>query len=247
MKLNKLAVLGGGLVILLSLLVVGCKGMGGGDTESLTVDTNKEKRWQGTNSSTTEFVRYYKQFGSSDKVTEATIEITAQYPENGWSGFVFGLEKNAQDKTKSDFYVLGIKTSNTVPHYYLSKFEGVNPDEVAASKATTLPGETEIIRPDPIPEAEKIVASKSPLKVCVKFVLEEGQNGTKQYKLMAGPRAETLYNVGDPIPTAAAGCGIGAYGQLTKAKTEGTAIVADTTIKVLSSKPTNLLAAEDAE
>ena len=132
-----------------------------------------------------------------------------------------------------------------MPHYYLSKFEGVNPDEVAASKATTLTGETEIIKTTRVPDG--IVASTSPLKVCVKFVLEEGPNGTKQYKLMAGPRAETLHDVGEPIPTAAAGCGIGAYGQLTKAKEEGTAIVSDTTIKVLSSKPTNLLAAEDAE
>ncbi|MBQ8385793.1 MAG: hypothetical protein IJX45_11215 [Spirochaetaceae bacterium] len=244
MKLNNLVMRGGVLVVLLSLLVVGCKGMGGGDTESLTVDTNKEKRWEGKNTSTTEYVRYYKQFGSSDKVTEATIEITAQYPENGWSGFVFGLEKNAQDNTKSDFYVLGIKTSNKVPYYYLSKFEGVNPDEVAASKATTLPGETEIIRSTRVPEG--IVASTSPLKVYVKFTLEKGESGNS-YKLMAGSREATLFDIGEPILTRATGCGIGAYGQLTTAKTEGTAIVSDTTIKVLSSKPSNLLAAEDAE
>jgi len=220
--------------------------MGGGDTESLTVDTNKEKRWEGKNTSTTEYVRYYKQFGSSDKVTEATIEITAQYPENGWSGFVFGLEKNARDNTKSDFYVLGLKTSNKVPYYYLSKFEGVNPDEVAASKEQTLSGEEVIVDVSPIPNAEDVVASTAPLKVYVKFTLEKGES-ENSYKLMVGPRAETLFDMGEPIPTDATGCGIGAYGQLTTAKTEGTAIVSDTTIKVLSSKPSNLLAAEDAE
>ena len=232
---------------MLSMLVVGCKGLGGGDTESLTVDTNKEKRWEGKNTSTTEYVRYYKQFGTSKKVTEAIVEITAQYPENGWSGFVFGLEENADDKTKSDFYVLAVKTSNNVPFYYLSKFTGVNPEDVAASKDKTLTGENEIIPVTQVPSGLGITGSK-PLKVCVKFILEEGENGQNQYKLMAGPRAETLYDVSEEgIPTNAKGCGIGAYGQLTTAKTEGTAIISDTTIKVLSSNPSNLLAAEDAE
>jgi hypothetical protein len=246
MKLNKLVMRGGVLVVLLSMLVVGCKGLGGGDTESLTVDTNKEKRWEGKNTSTTEFVRYYKQFGTAKNVTEAVIEISAKYPENGWSGFVFGLEQNATDKTKSDFYVLAIKTSGNKPYYYLSKFTGVNPDDVAASKDQALTGEEEIIPPTLIPE-ELGITGDAPLKAYVSFVLESGDNGTMQYRLMAGPREKTLYDVGEPIPTAATGCGIGAYGQLTTAKTEGTAIVSDTTIKVLSSTPKSLLAAEDAE
>lgn len=243
---RKLGVMGGALLVVLSMVVIGCKGLEGGDTESLTVDTNKEKRWEGKNTSTTEFVRYYSQFGSSNSVTEATVEITANYPENGWSGFVFGLEKNATDNKKSNFYVLAIKISEKKAYYYLSKFTGVVPAEVAASTAQTLPGEEEIVGVTEIPSSLGISAT-SPLKACVKFVLEEGSNGTNQYRLMAGPRAETLYDVGSPIPTAATGCGIGAYGQLTTAKTAGTAIVADTTIKVLSSKPSNLLAAEDAE
>lgn len=246
MNRKKLGVMGGAILVLLSMLVVGCKGLGGGDTESLTVDTNKEKRWEGKNTSTQEYVRYYKQFGTSKKVTEATIEITAKYPENGWSGFVFGLEQNADDKTKSDFYVLAIKTSSNVPYYYLSKFTGVNPEEVAASKDKTLTGETEIIGVTKVPDELGITGS-TPLKAYVKFILEEGKDGKNQYKLLAGPRDVTLYDVGDPIPTTATGCGIGAYGQLTTAKTEGTAIISDTTIKVLSSNPSNLLAAEDAE
>lgn len=229
------------------MLVVGCKGLEGGDTESLTVDTNKEKRWQSSNTSTSEYVRYYKQFGSRNDVTEANIKISAAYPENGWSGFVFGLEKG--EDNKSSFYVLGFKISEGRVYHYLSKFTDVNPEDVAKSTDKTLTGEEIIIDSS---ELAGYVAVK-PLDLFVRFELVDDNEGGKEYKLSVGTGEYSVTPLtipeakADLMKTTAEGCGIGAYGQLTTATKEGTAIISDTTITVLSSQPENLRAAEDAE
>ena len=59
MKLNKLAVLGGVLVILLSLLVVGCKQPDSSGDPDWTVNETKQKVWKKTNTSTTQIARAF--------------------------------------------------------------------------------------------------------------------------------------------------------------------------------------------
>ena len=65
MKLNKLVIGGGVLVVLLSMLVVGCKGLGSGDEDVESVK-RYDKVWTKENSSDTQYLRFFDQFGTDE-------------------------------------------------------------------------------------------------------------------------------------------------------------------------------------
>lgn len=221
-----------GKIFLLTLVVVGlvisfvgCAGLEGGNQDGLEKTKKYDLTWKEENDGTTQYTRFYKQFGSVETVSDALVEITAKKPENGWSGMVFGLtknkEKNEAGNNTVNFFVLAMRTYSGVPNYYLSYFPNVDPDDIQ-DKATFSDDEIELIATQAIPSNFGFsVADDGSLTSYVRVTVSEEGEGTDLI-VKAGADEENLYTVmtidateymGEDIDNAKAG--IGAYGQIT--------------------------------
>lgn len=220
----------GGLVVLLALFVVGCStGVGDEDVKG----GNKHKTWTTSNDSTTTYKRMYQTFGSSKNFTEAVIEINAKLPQNGWSGILFGMDENEDDTV--NFYNISFKASDGVPYYYVSRFENVDMENFADNTTESYGSENELVAPK---EAENLTLNDDgSLTVFVELSWVES-GGAGLWSVQFGKRRNNLdEDISDVLATSTDKGKLAAYGQITKATTEGTAIMVETTWDLLSSSP----------
>ena len=219
----------GGLVVLLALFVVGCSS-GVGDDE--VTGGNKNKEWDTSNDSTTTYKRMYQTFGSSKNFTEAEIQITAEYPKNGWSGILFGMDEN-QDGTVN-FYNISFKASGDTPYYYVSRFEDVDMDNFADFTGETYGSETELVAPT---AATNLSLEDGKLNVFVNLQWEES-GGAGLWTVKFGPERTLLdKDISDDLVYSTNKGKLAAYGQITKAAEEGFAIRVKSKWSLLSSSP----------
>lgn len=250
MKLNKLAVLGGVLVILLSLLVVGCKGLSSGDEDVESVK-KYDKVWTKDNSSGTDYLRFYDQFGTSKNVKSATVELKVSNAKNSKAGLVFSLNEN-DNKTVS-FYVFGVGKNHLtgVPEYYLDYYSALDSKEL--SQTTT--GETlgtatpvEIIGLTPMETSDANIDGDA-----VSVVVKVDVSDLQKISVRFGPKSDEMKVTIPAFAHKAPGAknalgGIGAYGMLRPVSTAGNTVKTVNNYTVLESDPARtLLAAEDAE
>ena len=256
MKLNKLVMGGGVLVVLLSMLVVGCKGVSSGDTSAWTENGNRKKVWEKTNSSTEEYLRAYEQFGATTKPTAAEVKLTVGNAANSKAGLIFDLRKNDNDTI--NYFVVGVGTqaaNGETPEYYISYYSGVTADSIAQTssgeaapkgngKSVDVKGNT------PLALQNLEVASDGSLTVYL-FVESDKDDSTK-IKVSASATGGKNYtelhtfdlNDYDSGADKIKG-GIAAYGMLRPTKTSGTSVSTKNTYEVL--QPTVVASAEDAE
>ena len=253
MKLNNLVMRGGVLVVLLSLLVVGCKGMSSGD-EDVTKEGTKHIEWDKSNPSTTEYLRMGEQFGSSQKVTEAKIKVVTSSPQNGKAGILFGMTDQTVEKNKTwNYYVLGIgqKISDSSKlEYYIDRYTGVKAEDLSKSDQSEGPTTGNKVEIQAMTDVNMTTwTGYQPGKELTVFFDISYDEETKKYTIKFG-QSETLLTetvtVTHTDSTTAGQGGIGAYGMLSKAVAEGSPKTTKNVYDVVSSKPT-VLAAEDAE
>ena len=236
---------------MLSMVVIGCKGLGSGDEDVESVK-KYDKVWTKENSSTTDYLRFFEQFGTSKSVKTATVELKVGNAKNSKAGLVFSLNEN-DNKTVS-FYVLGVGKNNTSGglEYYLDYYSALDPN--ALSQSTT--GETlGSARPDSIVgltsmTSSDVISDGDAVSVVVKVDVSDPQKISVRF----GPKSDEMKVTVPPfahksLTAKNALGGIGAYGMLRK-KEESSNIAVKTTnnYTVLESDPNRtLLSAEDAE
>lgn len=235
------------------MLVVGCKGMSSGD-EDVSKDGSKHIEWSKSNSSTTEYLRFGEQFGSSQKVTEAKIKVVTSSPQNGKAGILFGMTDQTVEKNKTwNYYVLAIGQKISDPsklEFYVDRYTGVNATDLSKSdqsEGPTTGQQKDVIKMTDV-NMQKWSDYKQNQELTIFFDVKYDEE-TKSYTIKFG-QADTLLTETITVEhsdnmTPAQG-GIGAYGMLSKAKEEGSSKATKNVYDVISSKPT-LLAAEDAE
>ena len=125
------------------MVVIGCKGLGSGDEDVESVK-KYDKVWTKDNSSETEYLRFFEQFGTSKKVKTATVERKVGNDKNSRAGRVFGLNEN-EDKSVS-FYVLGVgaNASSGAPLYYLDYYAALDPTAMSKTTANDSLGGTPV-------------------------------------------------------------------------------------------------------
>ena len=259
MKLNNLVMRGGVLVVLLSLLVVGCKGVSSGDTSAWTENTNKKKVWEKTNSSGTEYLRAYEQFGSTTKPDEVEVKLTVGNAAKSKAGLIFDLRKNDNDTL--NYFVVGVGTqaaNGTTPEYYISYYSGVTADSIAqTSSGEAAPqgsGTTKTIQNNRAFSEASVpglsVAADGSLTVYL-YVKADADDPTK-IKVSASATGGVNYtelktfdlNDYDAGADKIKG-GIAAYAMLRPTESSGSSVSTKNTYEVL--KPTVIASAEDAE
>lgn len=118
------------------MLVVGCKGVSSGDTDAWIENGNRKKVWEKTNSSTTEYLRAYEQFGTTTKPKNAEVKLTVGNAANSKAGLIFDLKKN--DNGTINYFVVGVGTQaadGKTPEYYISYYSGVTADSIAQTSS----------------------------------------------------------------------------------------------------------------
>ena len=251
---RKLGVMGGALLVVLSMIVIGCKGLGSGDEDVESVK-KYDKVWTKENSSGTDYLRFFEQFGTNKKVKTATVELKVSNAKNSRAGLVFGLNEN-EDKTVS-FYVLGVgaNASTGKPLYYLDYYAALDP--TAMSKTTA----NDSLGVDPVSlvggtagleyftDSNVKVAGDGSMSVVVKIDM----NDKNAIKVSIGSTKDKMNTEIPAFAHKVAGAkdalgGIGAYGMLRPTSSGGTIIKTVNNYTVLESDPNRtLLAAEDAE
>ena len=250
MKLNKLVIGGGVLVVLLSMLVVGCKGLGSGDEDVESVK-KYDKVWTKENDSGTQYLRFFDQFGTNKDVKTATVELKVGNAKNSKAGLVFSLNEN-DNKTVS-FYVLGVGRNykTGTPEYYLDYYSALDPKALSQTTAGETLGTAkpeEIVKLTSVSEKDVTVDGDA-VSVIVKIDVTD----PKAISVKFGPKADKM-NVEIPTfehknltATDALG-GIGAYGMLRPSSTSGQIVKTVNNYTVIESDPNRtLLVAEDAE
>ena len=236
------------------MVVIGCKGLGSGDEDVESVK-KYDKVWTKDNSSETEYLRFFEQFGTNKKVKTATVELKVGNAKNSRAGLVFGLNEN-EDKTVS-FYVLGVgaNASSGAPLYYLDYYAALNPAEMSkTTNSGSLGGNSVSL----VGGAEGIayftdqnvkVAGDGSMSVVVKIDM----NDKNAIKVSIGSTKDKMNTEITPFQHKVQGAkdalgGIGAYGMLRPTSSAGTAVKTVNNYTVLESDPNRtLLAAEDAE
>ena len=231
------------------MVVIGCKGLGSGDEDVESVK-KYDKVWTKDNSSETEYLRFFEQFGTNKKVKTATVELKVGNAKNSRAGLVFGLNEN-EDKTVS-FYVLGVGANATTgkPLYYLDYYAALNPAEMSkTTNSGSLGGNpVSLVGADnggivDFTDQNVKVAGDGSMSVVVKIDM----NDKDAIKVSIGSTKDKMNTDITPFQHKVPGAkdalgGIGAYGMLRPAsKTTNN-------YTVLESDPNRtLLAAEDAE
>lgn len=209
MKLNKLAVLGGGLVILLSLLVVGCKQPDSSGDPDWTVNETKQKVWKKTNTSTTQIARAFEQFGTTKNVKNAVVKLTVGDMSASKAGLVFAYNDYTTDGAKKKYFLLGIGgyrygvgTNNG--EYYLSYYENVELKSLSGSYDSENPSGTHYtcVNNTQISNAVTVTGKGMTLYASVAEVAKEGDNATKVVTINLGNSVSTdKKSVENPIVT----------------------------------------------
>ena len=236
------------------MLVVGCKGLGSGDEDVESVK-KYDKVWTKENSSGTQYLRFFDQFGTNKSVKTATVELKVGNAKNSRAGLVFGLNEN-DDKTVS-FYVLGVGANATTgaPLYYLDYYAALNPADMSATTENDSFGAT----PVSIVGGEEGIAYFTDENVKVNedgsmsVVVKIDMNDKSAIKVSIGSTKDKMNTEIPPFQHKVAGAkdalgGIGAYGMLRPTSVSGTSVKTTNNYTVLESDPNRtLLAAEDAE
>lgn len=276
MKLNKLVIGGGVLVVLLSMLVVGCKQSVDSGNPNWTTDEKDKKVWEQDNSSD-KYVRAFKQFGTSFNVTSAVAKLEVADLTTSKAGLVFGLNKYS-DSTYQ-YFVLGVGGNGYTTSkgdYYISYYYDVNVSSLdEANNGQNAPGNRVDITGENNKELNSgvmgIVGSAGTVYVSVKEENKGDSTDTKtvtitigsaydaEKKSVSGTIMTETFEVGanatnsgitDPNKKLQAvrsiKGGIGAYGMLKKAE-NGQTVKAKNTYEVKDFSGTLSLAAEDAE
>lgn len=236
-------------------MVVGCKGLSSGDEDVESVK-KYDKVWTKDNSSTTEYLRFFDQFGTNKKVKTATVQLKVSNAKNARAGLVFGLNEN-EDKTVS-FYVLGVGANAETgkPLYYLDYYAALDPKSMSASTENETLGSSE---PESIvgknsngiatfTDENVKVAEDGSMSVVVKIDMTD----KTAIKVSIGSTESKMNTEITPFAHKVAGAadalgGIGAYGMLRPA-TAGNIIKTVNNYTVLESDPARtLLSAEEAE
>ena len=243
------------MLIVLSMVVIGCKGLGSGDEDVESVK-KYDKVWTKDNSSETEYLRFFEQFGTNKKVKTATVELKVGNAKNSRAGLVFGLNEN-EDKTVS-FYVLGVgaNASSGAPLYYLDYYAALNPAEMSkTTNSGSLGGNSvSLVGADNngivyFTDQNVKVANDGSMSVVVKIDM----NDKNAIKVSIGSTKDKMNTEITPFQHKVAGAkdalgGIGAYGMLRPTSSAGTTVKTVNNYTVLESDPNRtLLAAEDAE
>lgn len=120
-------------------MVVGCKQSVDSGDPNWTTDEKEKKVWERDNSSS-EYVRAFKQFGTSFNVTgtaEKPILAKVELADitTGKAGFVFGLNKYG-DTGRYRYFVVGLGGKNystTEGDYYISYYSNVQIESLSTS------------------------------------------------------------------------------------------------------------------
>lgn len=251
MKLNKLVMRGGVLVVLLSMLVVGCKGLGSGDEDVESVK-KYDKVWTKENSSDKDYLRFFDQFGTSKSVKTALVEMKISNAKSSKAGLVFSLTENP-DKTVN-YYLLGAGADHASgkPELYLSYYEGVDPASISATSEseTQTTKETIIVGLTENSPATNLTVNTDG---SMTFYAKVDLTNKDAISVKIGPDKDQLFNVTTAFAHKKVGAkdalgGIGAYGMLRPTSASGTTVKTTNNYTVLESDPNRtLLAAEDAE
>lgn len=268
MKLNNLVMRGGVLVILLSLLVVGCKQSVDSGDPNWTTDEKEKKVWERDNSSN-EYVRAFKQFGTSFNVTgtaEKPILAKVELADitTGKAGFVFGLNKYG-DTGRYRYFVVGLGGKNystTEGDYYISYYSNVQIESLSTSsdREKASGDMTIIVDNKGLGAGKGITGTVGSWYVSVEedaeaqsFTIKIGTELSEDQKTIKNPIVTETVSADSEIAPDPAGLadvqtikgGIGAYGMI-KPKTGDTAPKAKDTFEVLQFSGTIALHA-DAE
>jgi hypothetical protein len=231
--------------------MAGCKNLNSG---SDGVDgTKTDKNWGTetapiTNSSTSNFKRFYYEFGTNKTVTAATCTLYSKYAKEGTVGFIFGLQQNADTSANVDFYNLAFRNDNGTAEYYLSHFVNVTSDELNGD-GTTFGTETSINSTSGNYSTATGLTPASDGSITVYVSLTQGDtDGT--YVVKFGPAADNMtktttitdstYNTS--YKSGVAKGGIACYGMIKPATSSTSANSAYMTYKVTSSTTNNHLA-----
>lgn len=238
------------------MLVVGCKGVSSGDTSAWTENGNKKKVWEKTNSSTTEYLRAYEQFGTTTKPDTAEVKLTVGNAANSKAGLIFDLRKNDNDTL--NYFVVGVGTqaaNGQTPEYYVSYYSGVTADSIAqTSSGEAAPKgngtSVDVKENTPLNLQNLAVASDGSLTVYVlvetdkddptRITVSASATGGKSYTQLCTFDLNTYDAGADKIKG-----GIAAYAMLRPTESSGSSVSTKNTYEVL--KPTVIASAEDAE
>ena len=193
MKLNKLVVRGGVLVVLLSMLVVGCKQPDSSGDPDWTVNEAKQKVWKKTNTSTTQIARAFEQFGTTKNVANAVVKLTVGDMSASKAGLVFAYDDYTSDGAKKKYFLLGIGgygygvgTNNG--EYYLSYYENVELKALSGSYDSENPTGTHYPCVDntKIGKAVTVTGSGMSLYASISQVAKEGVEDTYVVRINLG-------------------------------------------------------------
>lgn len=268
MNRKKLGVMGGAILVLLSMLVVGCKQSVDSGDPNWTTDEKDKKVWERDNSSD-QYVRAFKQFGTSFGVTGSEnkpilAKIELADVTTGKAGFVFGLNEYG-DTGNYRYFIVGLGGNgyeNKVGEYYIAYYSDVDISSLSASSSaekasgnlTTIKDNTAFSNASGITGTsgswyvsveEKTESDRTSVTVKIGTTLSDDQKTisspfvTEKFVLGSTSDKDALKRV-----TSIKG-GIGAYGMIKPGK--GTALKAKDTFEVLQFSGAVALATEDAE
>lgn len=248
---RKLGVMGGALLVVLSMVVIGCKGLGSGDEDVESVK-KYDKVWTKENSSIADYLRFYDQFGTSKSVKTALVEMKISNAKNSKAGLVFSLTEN-ENKTVN-YYLLaaGADYQNGKPELYLSYYEGVQSADISKTtqSETQTTRETQIVA---LTEGSPATNLKVATDGSMTFYAKVDVSNKDAISVKIGPAKDQLFDVTEAFQHKKVGAkdalgGIGAYGMLRPTETAGNPVKTTNNYTVLESDPNRtLLAAEDAE
>ena len=177
---------GGVLVILLSLLVVGCKQPDSSGDPDWTVNESKQKVWKKTNNSATQFARAFEQFGTVKNVKEAVVKLTVGDMSASKAGLVFAYNDYSKDGAKKKYFLLGIGghgygVGTNKGEYFLSYYENVELAALSGSYDNENPTGTHYscIDNTPINQPVTVTGTGMSLYASISEVDKEGSNTVK--------------------------------------------------------------------
>ncbi len=193
MKLNNLVVRGGVLVILLSLLVVGCKQPDSSGDPDWAVNDTRQKVWKKSNTSATQFARAFEQFGTTKNVKEAVVKLTVGDMSASKAGLVFAYNDYTTDGAKKKYFLLGIggygySVGTNNGEYFLSYYENVELAALSGSYDNQNPTGTHYpcINNTRIGRPVTVTGKGVSLYASVSETAKEGDNTTKVVTINLG-------------------------------------------------------------
>lgn len=115
------------------MLVVGCKQSVDSGDPNWTTDEKDKKVWERDNSSN-QYVRAFKQFGTSFNVTETVARLDVGNLEASKAGLIFGLSEYAEGSYR--YFLVGVggdQYQKTAGDYYIAYYYDVTPESISQS------------------------------------------------------------------------------------------------------------------